>query len=368
MSKADDEYAFGLYPDGSGVLRNKLGLRDAESLKIAEYQITRTQSLNAPGFPMTQAGYQALHKHLFSEVFEWAGELRTQDMSKPEAKFGLARFMDVSMQTIFSALAQQDALRGQTGERFADGAAHHISEINTAHPFREGNGRTMRLHLQQLAEQAGHRIDQPKMPAAEWLTASIQAFRGDERPLAAIIAGALTPARLLSPEAAAAELRDSLEPARLAILAATRSVRERMSNSPAVDEIVKGYRLEFAQLGAANSFTERLAEFGSASTLLQVNAPASATARDRAHALLGAAGRVPASFVADAAGPDSSQAAQAPPPPADPIAAYFARTATPAAPATPGTEPAPPAPSSPGAPKPSSPRPSKGASGPEPGF
>jgi len=58
VSGADEDYAFGLYPDGSKVLRNKLGLRDAADLRIAEYQATTDRERDAPVFPATREGYQ----------------------------------------------------------------------------------------------------------------------------------------------------------------------------------------------------------------------------------------------------------------------------------------------------------------------
>lgn len=350
MSKADEDYAFGLYPDGSGVLRNKLGLRDAQALKQAEYQITSERTADAPAFPPTQAGYQALHRYLFSPVFEWAGELRTMDLGKGGSRFATARFLDATLKTIFTDLAQQDFLRGRTGERFADGAAHHVSELNVAHPFREGNGRAMRLHLQQLAEQAGHSIDQTRIPKKEWIDASIRGFEGDERPMAAVIAGALRPARLILPDAAVAELREAAEPARLQIQEATRAVRGRLGTSRAAAAAIEGYRGELEQLGRADSAAERLAEAGAGPGLLQVHAPSSATARDRAQALLGAASRLPSSLVVPSEAADPTAPGQV-----ETQAAYTGRTA-PGAPqsafAVQGSPAAAPSPDTPRAPRP----------------
>lgn len=359
MSQAGEDYAFGLYPDGSGVLRNKLGLRDPKALEAAEYSITYERALDAPAFPPTQSGYQALHRHLLGDLYEWAGELRSVDFGKGGSRFATARFLDATLKTIFTELAQQDCLRGRTGERFAEGAAHHISELNVAHPFREGNGRSMRLHLQQLAEQAGHSIDQTRIPAKDWMNASIRGFEGDERPMVAVIAGALRPARLVSPEAAAAELLEAAGPARLQIHEATRAVRERLGTSRAATAIIGGYRSELEQLGAADSAAGRLAEAGPG--LLQVHAPASATARDRAQAILGAASRLPFSLVLPSAVTDPTAPGQI-----ETQGSYLRRT-TSAAPQT-----APTAPSSPVPPAPSSappaPRPVRPSRDPGPGI
>ena len=325
MSKADEDYAFGLYPDGSGVLRNKLGLRDPKALEAEEYRVTKDRTIDAAAFPPTQAGYQALHRYLLGDIYEWAGELRSVDFVKSGTRFATARFLDVTLKAVFADLAQQGFLRGRTGERFAEGAAHHISELNVAHPFREGNGRAMRLHLQQLAEQAGHSIDQTRIPKKEWMDASIRGFEGDERPMAAVIAGALRPARLISPDTAAAELREAVDPARLQIQEATRAVRERLGTSRAATAAIQSYRVELEQLGKVDSAAERLAEAGAGPGpgLLQVHAPSSAMARDRAQAILGAASRLPSSLVVPSEALDPTTPGQV-----ETQAAYAGRTAS----------------------------------------
>ena len=76
----------------------------------------------------------------------------------------------------------------------------------------------MRLHLSQLAEQAGHRLDVTRMAGPAWIEASIRGFEGDERPLANLIAGALAPARWLRPD----DARDTPRDAGLTIMAALR--------------------------------------------------------------------------------------------------------------------------------------------------
>jgi len=293
---ADEDYAFGLYPDGSGVLRNKLGLRTAEALREAEYQASNDRHRDAPDFPPTRAGYQALHRHLFEEVFEWAGELRTVDFGKLGSRFGTARFLDVTLDTLFADLARQDHLRGRTGERFAEGAAHHVSELNIAHPFREGNGRAMRLHLSQLAAQAGHTVDVTRIGGAAWEAASIRAFEGDERPLAGVIAMAIGPDRWVRPEVALEDLRGALEPSRLEIVTRTSALRDQLAKtglSDAVREEIRGLRTEMERLRAADTLAAPLAAQQGSGSLVPVRAGASASPRDLAHAILAAAGRLP---------------------------------------------------------------------------
>lgn len=93
-------------------------------------------------------------------------------------------------------------MRGSSREEFARGAAHHIAELNAIHPFREGNGRTMRLHLRQLGEQAGHEISLKRIGANAWMDASIRSFRTiDEQPMQRVILDAIPPERTINPTA-----------------------------------------------------------------------------------------------------------------------------------------------------------------------
>jgi len=263
VSKADEDYAFGLYPDGSEVLRNKYDLHNAADLRIAEYQATAKRERNAPIAPPTREGYQALHRHLFQDVFDWAGELRTVDFGKGGSRFSTARYLDSTLDTLFAELASRDHLRGRTGERFAEGAAHHISELNIAHPFREGNGRAMRLHLSQLTEQAGHTLDVTRMAGPTWIEANIRGFEGDERPLANLIAGAVTPERWMRPDDALAELTMAVEQGKQDIRAKTRAIAGMLKAPGSADlvrEEVKGLRQDMERLAAATDLARPLDE------------------------------------------------------------------------------------------------------------
>ncbi len=73
----------------------------------------------------------------------------------------------------FGLLAQQQGLRGLSAATFASRAAEHLSELNAIHPFREGNGRTLRAFLKHLAGQAGHPLELTRINPEPWMQASI---------------------------------------------------------------------------------------------------------------------------------------------------------------------------------------------------
>lgn len=70
---------------------------------------------------------------------------------------------------------------------FAQRAAHYFAEINAAHPFLEGNGRTNRVFISQLANEAGYEIDWRSMSKEKYIEASINSFNGDNELLENLI-------------------------------------------------------------------------------------------------------------------------------------------------------------------------------------
>ncbi|MDR6790694.1 fido (protein-threonine AMPylation protein) [Sphingomonas sp. BE138] len=97
--------------------------------------------------------------------------------------------------------ARRTAFGGCPGTNFFDRLGNHINEINAVHPFREGNGRTMRHHAAQKAREAGHTIRIASIDKAAWMEASRHGFlTGDHRSMATVLAAAAV-RRDLAPEA-----------------------------------------------------------------------------------------------------------------------------------------------------------------------
>jgi cell filamentation protein len=105
------------------------------------------------------AHLKAVHRYIFQDVYDWAGRFRTVNISKGGHLFGLAGFLDGALQQLLEKLAAENYLSGLDATAFAQRAAWFLGEINAAHPFREGNGRTQREFLRELALKAGHYID-----------------------------------------------------------------------------------------------------------------------------------------------------------------------------------------------------------------
>ncbi|WP_121253049.1 Fic/DOC family protein [Nocardioides ferulae] len=144
------------YLDESGVLRNLLGLGDRAALAEAETDLVEARFLTWSGpqeRTFDQAHLCAIHRHLFQDVYEWAGEYRTVGISKggPDG-FWPWELLVARTDKVLGALRAGPLLRGPLGDEiFAQQIADLYRDLNHLHPFREGNGRTQRIFLNDVA-------------------------------------------------------------------------------------------------------------------------------------------------------------------------------------------------------------------------
>jgi cell filamentation protein len=175
----------------TGALRNRLGIVDRAELAAAEsdltsYRLTELRESARPG-DYDLAHLQVFHRLIFGDVCAWAGELRTVSIGKGALFCPPQRLVSHADQ-VFSTLARLDRLRGRTRSAFVDGLTGLLAEINYLHPFREGNGRTQRAFLGQLARAAGHPIRWTAMdPAANVAASRAAHLDGDTGPLRALL-------------------------------------------------------------------------------------------------------------------------------------------------------------------------------------
>jgi cell filamentation protein len=180
----DDPYC---YP-GTTILINRLGLRSQRELDAFESEISLQRSTESlPSGRLSYTHYRAIHRHLFQDVYSWAGKVRTVRISKGESTFCYPEHIDQEMAKLFKALGRAGHLRGTSPHAFAKQAAHFLAELNAIHPFREGNGRTQLTFLTLLAEKAGHPLALRKMNPERIMKAVIASFGGQEGSLAQMI-------------------------------------------------------------------------------------------------------------------------------------------------------------------------------------
>lgn len=150
----------------TGLLRNKVDAQTKIALDKAEGDLSFTRLVQLMDHPAKPTGnldeLRAIHRHLFQDVYDWAGEVRTVDIRKNVA--GAQFFLPMSMIDRAAGYAEVELradndLRGMSRDQFIDRLAYHYDQLNYVHPFREGNGRTQRVFWNRVARDAGWQLD-----------------------------------------------------------------------------------------------------------------------------------------------------------------------------------------------------------------
>lgn len=180
----DDPYL----DQAAGVLRNRAGLTDPAELEAFEVaSVTQRSEEPFPEGGLDAAHFRAVHRHLFQDVYDWAGEPRVIRIFKDGSPFGYPETFDAELARVFGWLKDQNFLRERDAGAFAAGAAWFLAELNAIHLFREGNGRTQTAFLAMLAAEAGHPLDLSRIEETAWMSAMVHSFYVDEGKLAAQI-------------------------------------------------------------------------------------------------------------------------------------------------------------------------------------
>ena len=149
-------------------LENKLGLTNPSELAREEEKISKKKAVDLFENGMldkmptgTFATLQAIHKHLFSEIYDFAGQLRTVNLAKGNFRFAPLMYLE-------AALANIDKMPQASFDEIIE----KYVEMNIAHPFREGNGRSTRIWLDHILKAELHKvIDWSKVDKEDYLLA-----------------------------------------------------------------------------------------------------------------------------------------------------------------------------------------------------
>jgi cell filamentation protein len=188
VTATEDPY---VYP-GTDILRNRFGIIDAELLNRVERRLVSQRARQGvPSGDFDLKHLCAIHRHLFQEIYDWAGELRTVEINKGGHQFQFRRYIQTGMHDVHRRLVQSKFLKGLGPDQFARQAGVIIGDVNYIHPFREGNGRTQAQYLKQLAMQAGHHLDLRRIDPALWMEASKMSHKADYELMARVIRQAI---------------------------------------------------------------------------------------------------------------------------------------------------------------------------------
>lgn len=172
------------------ILENELGISDPELLKQAETDIVFVRLTELMQMPVQGAfdfnHLKAIHKHLFSDIYQMAGKVRTVNLAKGNSVFCYAENIETMQQGIFSQLKNDHYFADLDIDSFSQKLADISGDLNALHPFREGNGRAIRCFLIQLADHAGYDLQFERTDRVTLLNANISAFNGDTASLASL--------------------------------------------------------------------------------------------------------------------------------------------------------------------------------------
>ena len=150
------------------MLENKLGITSAPELSEAEEKISKKKAIELFENGMLDkleagkfASLKAIHKYLFEDIYDFAGEMRTVNISKGNFRFAPLMYLEAALENI-------DKMPQSTFDEIVE----KYVEMNIAHPFREGNGRSTRIWLDCiLKKEIGKVVDWSKVDKEDYLLA-----------------------------------------------------------------------------------------------------------------------------------------------------------------------------------------------------
>lgn len=165
------------YPSSS-TLKNLFGILDATQLAETEAYVVAlrmAEILREPTDFVFSFGFlKDLHRLIFRDIYAWAGNTRRVDMSKGDTRFAVWEQIESEAEKVFLSteidvtLFPDDLRNG-----FLDAAAQFLVELNVVHPFREGNGRVIRLFAELWAKSVGFRLAWDRVEPEQFINAMI---------------------------------------------------------------------------------------------------------------------------------------------------------------------------------------------------
>ena len=168
----------------TNVLINKLDIKDPVVLSNYEKRIVSLKllALHKEGITgiFDAKHLISIHKFLFCDIYPFAGEFRCENIAKDNFSFAEFEFIEPELERLLKKLKEENYLEGLSKEDLAKRLAYYWAELNVLHPFREGNGRTTREFLRQLALKNGYALNLKNVSASKLLDASKKSVINEE--------------------------------------------------------------------------------------------------------------------------------------------------------------------------------------------
>ncbi len=169
------------YPDTTCLI-NKFDIKDDKKLSEIEAEITFAKAAVLESeeirLPLDFEFYKSIHRFLFEDLYDFAGELRQANISKKGTSFCSVVELEDLCKACFNRLEKANYFKGATKERFVEEIVDFYVTTNYLHPFREGNGRTQRIFISKLIKYNGYDFNFSNINPDLLMIATIKAANG----------------------------------------------------------------------------------------------------------------------------------------------------------------------------------------------
>ncbi|MBO4495189.1 MAG: Fic family protein [Clostridiales bacterium] len=168
--------------EGTTCLINKLGIRDEKKLRLMEAMISAAKCGELETNPIDGkfdfSHFKNIHRFIFEDLYDWAGEVRKVAISKKGTRFVQPDQIESIAHSIFGLLAEKNYFKNDSFDEFVDDIVDLYIQTNMLHPFREGNGRAQRAFLTHLIRNCGYDIQFSKTDSDELMIATVFSAQG----------------------------------------------------------------------------------------------------------------------------------------------------------------------------------------------
>lgn len=162
----------------SDVLVNKFNIHDNKKLEEIERKIVLAklyelrQNHQIGNFDISH--FVGIHKFLFEDIYPFAGLFRNENIAKGNFSFAEWEYIEDELKKLLDKLKEENYLQNLDRDTFIKRLSYYMAELNVLHPFREGNGRTIREFIRQLAYKNGYVLNLKNINPKEMLHACIR--------------------------------------------------------------------------------------------------------------------------------------------------------------------------------------------------
>lgn len=162
----------------SNILKNKFNIMDNDLLEEIERKIVIAklyelrQNTRIGNFDIEH--FVSIHRFLFEDIYPFAGLFRNENIAKGNFSFAEWKYIEHELRILLDKLKNQNYLANLDKKEMSKQLAYYMSELNVLHPFREGNGRTIREFIRQLAYKNNYVLDLQNINPQEMLEACIK--------------------------------------------------------------------------------------------------------------------------------------------------------------------------------------------------